>query len=141
MDNYPELKDKKLLAFDLYGTCIDHDFGDVRISRDLKEMMKNNPITLQDIQEWKVEKDWIKIQIDDELISKIVVSCFILSRFFCLYSSKEIGCVLKYFTVSLDNLKSPKICSIHVPYKSNAISFLSWYLLKSNSSFISKNLF
>ena len=64
-------QDKKLIAFDLYGTCIDHDFGDVRISRDLKEMMKNNPITLQDIQEWKVEKDWIKIQIDDELISKI----------------------------------------------------------------------
>ena len=64
-------QDKKLIAFDLYGTCIDHDFGDVRMSRDLKEMMKNNPITLQDIQEWKVEKDWIKIQIDDELISKI----------------------------------------------------------------------
>ena len=64
-------QDKKLVAFDLYGTCINHDFSDVRISRDLKEIMKNNPITLQDIQEWKVEKDWMKIQIDDELIEKI----------------------------------------------------------------------
>ena len=61
-------QNKKLIAFDLYGTCIDNN---IRISNELKKIIKTNPITIQDIQEWKVEKDWVKIQIDNELAEKI----------------------------------------------------------------------
>jgi FMN phosphatase YigB (HAD superfamily) len=49
--NLSNYQDKKLIAFDLYGTCIDHDFDNVKISKDLKEIIMNNPITLKDIQE------------------------------------------------------------------------------------------
>jgi hydroxymethylpyrimidine pyrophosphatase-like HAD family hydrolase len=44
-------QNKKLIAFDLYGTCIDHNFNNIRISSELKEIIKTNPITIQDIQE------------------------------------------------------------------------------------------
>ena len=49
MDNYPELKDKKLLAFDLYGTCINHDFDNSKISKDLKEILDQyaNPVNIK----------------------------------------------------------------------------------------------
>ena len=64
-------QDKKLIAFDLYGTCIDHDFDNVKISKDLKEIIMNNPITLKDIQEWKIENEWIKAEVTDDFIEKI----------------------------------------------------------------------
>lgn len=64
-------QDKKLIAFDLYGTCVDHPFKNYRLSWELRDILKTNPITLQDIQEWKIEKDWIKIEIDDEFIENI----------------------------------------------------------------------
>jgi len=63
-------QDKKLIAFDLYWTCIDHPFKGW-LSWDLIKFMEKNPITIQDIQEWKVEKDWTKIQISDTLIEYI----------------------------------------------------------------------
>ena len=63
-------QDKKLIAFDLYGTCIDHPFKG-GLSWDLIKIMETNPITMQDIQEWKIEKDWKKIQITNELIEYI----------------------------------------------------------------------
>ena len=64
-------QDKKLIAFDLYGTCIDHSSKNLRLSRDFLQIMKTNPITLQDIQGWKIEKDWIKIELDEKLIENI----------------------------------------------------------------------
>lgn len=64
-------QDKKLIAFDLYGTCIDHYFDNVKISKDLKEIIMNNPITLKDIEEWKIENEWIKTEVTDEFIGKI----------------------------------------------------------------------
>ena len=63
-------QDKKLIAFDLYGTCIDHPFKG-GLSWDLIKIMETNPITIQDIQEWKVEKEWKKVQITSELIEYI----------------------------------------------------------------------
>ena len=63
-------QDKKLIAFDLYGTCIDHPFKG-GLSWDLIKIMETNPITMQDIQEWKIEKDWKKIQITNKLIEYI----------------------------------------------------------------------
>ncbi len=64
-------QDKKLIAFDLYGTCINHHFKNVRLSWKLRDILKTKPITLQDIQEWKIEIDWVKIQVDDEFIGNI----------------------------------------------------------------------
>ena len=69
--NLSNFQDKKLIAFDLYGTCIDHDFDNVKISKDLKEIIMNNPITLKDIQEWKIENEWIKTEVTDDFIEKI----------------------------------------------------------------------
>jgi FMN phosphatase YigB (HAD superfamily) len=63
-------QDKKLIAFDLYWTCIDHPFKG-GLSWDLIKIIETNPITMQDIQEWKIEKDWKKIQITNELIEYI----------------------------------------------------------------------
>ena len=62
---------KKLIAFDLYGTCIDHHLKIIRLSRDLLNTLKTNPITLQDVQEWRVEIDWNKIKIDQNLVDLI----------------------------------------------------------------------
>lgn len=70
MDKNSDLRDKKLLAFDLYGTCIDHPFKGW-LSWDLIEIMEKNPITMQDVQEWKIEKNWMKFQISNELIEYI----------------------------------------------------------------------
>lgn len=64
-------QDKKLIAFDLYGTCVDHPFKNYRLSWELRDIMKTNPITLQDIQEWKIEKFWVKIELDNEFIENI----------------------------------------------------------------------
>jgi len=64
-------QDKKLIAFDLYWTCIDHDFDNVSISKDLKEIFMNNPVTLKDIQEWKIENEWVKIELTNDFIEKI----------------------------------------------------------------------
>ena len=64
-------QDKKLIAFDLYGTCVDHPFKDYRLSWKVRDIMKTKPITLQDIQEWKIEKDWIKIKLDNDFIENI----------------------------------------------------------------------
>lgn len=64
-------QDKKLIAFDLYGTCVDHPFKDYRLSWEVRDIMKTKPITLQDIQEWKIEKDWIKIKLDNDFIENI----------------------------------------------------------------------
>ena len=66
-----QYQDKKLIAFDLYGTCVDHPFKDYRLSWELRNIMKTNSITLQDIQEWKIEKDWIKIKLDNDFIENI----------------------------------------------------------------------
>ena len=56
MDNYPEMKDKKLLAFDLYGTCINHNFDNTKISKKLKEILTTTPVTMEELQ----EKKWTK---------------------------------------------------------------------------------
>jgi hypothetical protein len=57
MINKEQYQDKKLIAFDLYGTCIDHTFKDIILSKELLQIMETNPISLQDIQDKKIEKD------------------------------------------------------------------------------------
>jgi len=65
-----QYQDKKLIAFDLYETCIDHSLKFYRLSWELRNLLKTKPITFQDIQEGKLEEEWIKICIDNELIEK-----------------------------------------------------------------------
>lgn len=69
--NLSKYQNKKLIAFDLYGTCIDHPFKNIKLPKELLQITKTNPFTLQDIQERKIEKDWIIIQLNNELIEKI----------------------------------------------------------------------
>lgn len=64
-------QDKKLIAFDLYGTCIDHPIKINRLSWELRNLLKTKPITFQDIQERKIENEWIKFSIDNEFIENI----------------------------------------------------------------------
>lgn len=64
-------QDKKLIAFDLYGTCIDHALKFLRLSWELREILKTKPITFQDIKEGKLEEEWIKVRIDNEFIENI----------------------------------------------------------------------
>lgn len=71
MINKEKYQDKKLIAFDLYGTCIDHHLKFIRLSWELIDILQTTPITLQDIQERKVEIDWKKIEIDQDLIDLI----------------------------------------------------------------------
>lgn len=66
-----QYQDKKLIAFDLYGTCINHPFKYVWIPADLLQIFKTTPISLKDIQERKLEKDWKKLKIDNDLIENI----------------------------------------------------------------------
>ena len=51
-----QYQDKKLIAFDLYGTCIDHPLKFYRLSWELRDLLKTKPITFQDIQERKLEE-------------------------------------------------------------------------------------
>lgn len=69
--NLSKYQDKKLIAFDLYWTCVDHNLNFTKISWELRDILKTNPITLQDIQEWKIEKDWVKLELDNEFIENI----------------------------------------------------------------------
>jgi len=64
-------QDKKLIAFDLYGTCINHCPGDFRLSWDIRNILKSNPISVFDLKDEIIEKDWIKIDITSELKNKI----------------------------------------------------------------------
>jgi hypothetical protein len=44
-------QDKKLIAFDLYGTCIDHPFKNIKTPPKLKNIVTTQPITLKEIEE------------------------------------------------------------------------------------------
>ena len=64
-------QDKKLIAFDLYWTCLKNPLTGW-LSWDLVEMMEKIPITLWDILNWKIEKPrWTKLQISDDLVEYI----------------------------------------------------------------------
>ena len=49
--DFSKYQDKKLIAFDLYGTCIDHPFKDIKIPSKLKNIVTTQPITLKEIEE------------------------------------------------------------------------------------------
>ena len=57
-------QDKKLIAFDLYGTCIDHPFKDIKTPQKLKDIVTTQPITLKEIKE-KWENFWDDFKIND----------------------------------------------------------------------------
>ena len=49
--DFSKYQDKKLIAFDLYGTCIDHPFKNIETPSKLKDMVTTQPITLEEIEE------------------------------------------------------------------------------------------
>ena len=57
-------QDKKLIAFDLYWTCIDHPFKDIKTPPKLKDIVTTQPITLKEIKE-KWENFWDDFKITD----------------------------------------------------------------------------
>ncbi len=65
-------EDKKLIAFDLYGTCITHCPNNFNLSRGTVEYFKTHSISLQEAKQ-NIEKFWIKTRIIDDLI--ISVKC------------------------------------------------------------------
>ena len=71
MDNIGSLRDKKLLAFDLYWTCINHCPSDFRLSWEIRNILKTNPISVLELNEWPVEKNWIKFNITKKLKNKV----------------------------------------------------------------------
>lgn len=62
-----QLKDKKLIAFDLFGTCIDHHPKMIRIPKELIDILITNPITIEEAK----EKFWERYKISDEIIENI----------------------------------------------------------------------
>ena len=59
---------KKLIAFDLYGTCIDHPNKDIRIPLELKDILMKQAITLKEIEE-KGQDFWDNFRINDVIES------------------------------------------------------------------------
>jgi hypothetical protein len=51
MINKEQYQDKKLIAFDLYGTCIDHPSKNIPMPLELKNIVMTQPITLKEIEE------------------------------------------------------------------------------------------
>ena len=66
-----QYQDKKLIAFDLFWTCISHYPSDFRLSWEIRNVLKCNPISILDLQEWLIEKNWIKINITSNLKDKV----------------------------------------------------------------------
>ena len=62
-------EDKKLIAFDLYGTCIDHPNKIFRLSWNLRDILKTRPISLLNWDE--IENNWEKIKVSEELIDMV----------------------------------------------------------------------
>ena len=68
MINKEEYQDKKLIAFDLYGTCIEHIFGDFRLSRETVKYFKTHPISLEEYKQKNLESIKQDTTIFDNLI-------------------------------------------------------------------------
>jgi len=62
--NLNKYQDKKLIAFDLYGTCIDHPFKNIKTPLKLKDILMTQPITLKEIEE-KKQDFWDNFKISD----------------------------------------------------------------------------
>lgn len=74
-------QDKKLVAFDLYGTCIDHPNKDIRTPLELKDILMKQPITLKEIEE-KWQNFWDDFKITDliESIKSDIEWTFLLKK-------------------------------------------------------------
>ena len=64
-------QDKKLIAFDLFGTCISHCPSDFKLSWEIRNLFKTNPISVFDSQKWFIEINWLKIKVTEELRNKV----------------------------------------------------------------------
>ena len=64
-------QDKKLVAFDLFGTCINHCPSDFRLPLEIRNFFKTNPVSVFDVENDVIEKDWLKIDITTRLKDKV----------------------------------------------------------------------
>lgn len=70
-----QYQDKKLIAFDLYGTCIHrpewifHKW--FSISKDLKRVLETNPIDMDQIQKGDLVIDWVEIKLNHRILHKV----------------------------------------------------------------------
>lgn len=64
-------KDKKLIAFDLYGTCINLCPSDFRLSWEIRNFLKTNPISVFDLESEIIEKYWLNIDISARIKDKV----------------------------------------------------------------------
>lgn len=64
-------QDKKLIAFDLYGTCIEHIFGDFKLSRETVKYFKTHPITLEEFKQKNLESIGKETRVFDDLILSV----------------------------------------------------------------------
>lgn len=62
-----QFQGKKLIAFDLFWTCVDHHSKIIRIPREIKDILTTNPITIEEAK----DKYWEQYEITDELIENI----------------------------------------------------------------------
>jgi FMN phosphatase YigB (HAD superfamily) len=69
--NLSKYQDKKLIAFDLYGTCINHCPSDFRLSWEIRNFFKTNPISIFDSENEIIEKYWLKIVITEKIKDKV----------------------------------------------------------------------
>ena len=78
MINKEQYQDKKLIAFDLYGTCIDHPSKNIGMPLELKNIVMTQPITLKEIEEkWKDFWDNFRISDTIEQIKKDISWTFL----------------------------------------------------------------
>ena len=70
-----EYQDKKLIAFDLYGTCIHRPewifWKWFTISRELKKILETNPLNIENIEKGDLTINWVKVKLPKRTIIKV----------------------------------------------------------------------
>ena len=73
--NTEEYQNKKLIAFDLYGTCIHRPEWILgkwfTISRELKKVLETNPINLEDIEKGGLVIDWVEVKLSKRTLNRV----------------------------------------------------------------------
>ena len=70
-----QYQDKKLIAFDLYGTCIHRPewifHKSFTIDKDLKNVLETNPIEMDQIEKGGLVIDWVEVKLNKKILNKV----------------------------------------------------------------------
>lgn len=73
--NTEEYQDKKLIAFDLYGTCIHRPewiFGKwFTISKELKKIIETNPVDMDQMEKGDLVIDWVEVKLSKKILNRV----------------------------------------------------------------------